>query len=93
MGSYLVALRNAPDAIIFSGGIGEKSVSLRASLVSQLSYLGIEADGRANQEASSSDDDVVQISTKDSKIKVLRVLTDEEGECASMAVSRFGKDV
>lgn len=90
IGSYLVPLQGKPDAIVFSGGIGEKSASLRASILSQLGWLGISVDQAANEKAGSSEEDVVQITSSESKIMACRVLTDEEGHCAQLAKQHFG---
>ncbi|KEI42549.1 uncharacterized protein L969DRAFT_91988 [Mixia osmundae IAM 14324] len=86
LGAYLVRLRCKPDAIVFSGGIGEKSVSLRASVVERISFLGVQIDSKSNEAASSSDEEVVKISSK-GDIEILRVLTDEEKVCAKYALS------
>ena len=92
IGAYLVPLQGAPDAIVFSGGIGEKSASLRASILRQVAWVGVRVDDEANEAAGASEDDAVLISsTKEgSRIKALRVLTDEEGVCAGMARDVFG---
>lgn len=91
LGAYLVALRNSPDAIIFSGGIGERSSSLRSSILKAIDYLGIEIDEKANEGAGEIQDGVVEITTKNSRVKALRVLTDEERQCADMAKEHFGE--
>ena len=89
----MIPLQGKPDAIVFSGGIGEKSSSIRSSILSQLSWLGIAVDDQANEKAGSSEDDVVQITAKHSKILACRVLTDEEGTCALLAKKQFGESV
>lgn len=43
-----------------------------------------------NEKAGEMEDKVVEITKKESKIKVLRVLTDEEKQCADMARDEFG---
>lgn len=91
LGSYLVALRNQPDAIIFSGGIGERSSYLRSRIIQAIDYLGISIDEQINEKAGEMDEKVVEITKKESKIKVLRVLTDEEKQCADMAKEHFGE--
>lgn len=91
LGAYLVALRNSPDAIIFSGGIGERSSSLRSSILKAIDYLGIEVDEEINAKAGEKQEGVVEVTTKNSKIKALRVLTDEERQCADMAKAHFGE--
>lgn len=86
-----MALRNSPDAIIFSGGIGERSSYLRSSIVKAIDYLGIQIDDAINDKAGTMDEKVVEITKEGSKIKVLRVLTDEEKQCADMAKEAFGE--
>ena len=43
-----------------------------------------------NEKAGEMEDKVVEITKKESKIKVLRVLTDEEKQWADMARDEFG---
>ena len=47
IGGYVAAL-NGVDAIVFTGGIGEKSAKARADILQQFSYVGIEVDPEAN---------------------------------------------
>jgi len=91
IGSYLIPLKGKPDAIVFSGGIGEKSPDLRRSILGQLEYLGTKVDEEKNASAGESQEDVVEITGKESRVTALRVLTDEEGVCAQMAKERFGE--
>ncbi|KAL1843152.1 hypothetical protein VTJ49DRAFT_2902 [Mycothermus thermophilus] len=49
IGSYYVTLRGQVDALVFAGGIGERSDLLRAAVVDQVSCLGF----RLNEEANS----------------------------------------
>jgi len=51
IGSYLVAM-NGADALIFTGGIGENAVEIRAQICSGLENLGIEIDPAANMSSS-----------------------------------------
>jgi len=83
LGAYLLLLKNKPDAIIFSGGIGEKSAELRKDVVQELDYLDLKLDNTKTEH--DSEEVVYEISGKQSAIKVLRVLTDEELQCAEMA--------
>ncbi|MFA6928965.1 MAG: acetate kinase [Lentisphaeria bacterium] len=48
IGGYYLLLGGA-DAIIFTGGIGENSNSIRKSVVNQLAVYGCELDGEANK--------------------------------------------
>lgn len=54
VGSYYVALRGDVDALVFAGGIGEKSDRLRRVVVEQCSCLGFAIDHARNE---SQDDD------------------------------------
>jgi acetate kinase len=101
LGSYLLLLRNEPDAIVFSGGIGERAADLRTNVIRKIDYLGVRIDEKANEEASSKvGGEVVEIGRqqngssggegKKKGIVVLRVLTDEELVCAQMAKRVFG---
>ena len=44
----LAAAMRGVDAIIFAGGIGENSATLRAAVLSQLTWLGVQPDVVAN---------------------------------------------
>jgi acetate kinase len=50
LGAYLVLLGGA-DAIVFTGGIGENSATMRAAICANLEWLGIELDPTANANA------------------------------------------
>ncbi len=50
LGAYLVLLGGA-DAIVFTGGIGENSVRMRAAICDNLEWLGIQLDPTANEGA------------------------------------------
>jgi acetate kinase len=50
LGAYLVAL-NGADAIIFTGGIGENSATMRSAICASLDWFGIELDPHKNQSA------------------------------------------
>ncbi len=47
IGAYAVALGRV-DALVFSGGIGERSPRLRAAVLCDLQVLGVELDSEAN---------------------------------------------
>jgi acetate kinase len=49
VGSYYVTLRGNIDALVFAGGIGEKSARLRAAVADQLACLGFQLDAAANE--------------------------------------------
>lgn len=73
IGGYIAALGGA-DAIIFTGGIGENDAELRAYVMENLGYLGVSCDPDAN--AKRGED--IRVSTKDSKLAVWVIPTNEE---------------
>ncbi len=73
VGSYVAAM-NGVDAIAFTAGIGENVCIVREKVCSYLGYLGITLDKKANALRG----EEVEISTPDSKVKVLVVPTNEE---------------
>ena len=73
VGSYVAAM-NGVDAICFTAGIGENSPAVRELVCSYLGYLGITIDAEANKKRG--DDN--EITTADSKVKVLVIPTNEE---------------
>lgn len=75
IGSY-VAEMNGVDAIVFTAGIGENDRALREEVASELSYLGVDFDKNANDTIPSGT--VGEITTKDSKVKVYVIPTNEE---------------
>ncbi|CAC9974445.1 acetate kinase [Flavobacterium panici] len=79
IGSYTAAL-NGLDAIIFTAGIGENSSYMRKLICTDMDYFGIEIDPEKNQISSK---EIREISTSNSKTKVLVVPTDEEYEIAN----------
>jgi acetate kinase len=68
------------DAIIFTAGIGENSSYMRKLVCTDMDYFGIELDQEKNQIRSKT---IREISTPNSKTKVLVVPTDEEYEIAN----------
>lgn len=80
MGSYYVTLGGDVDALVFAGGIGEKSDKLRAAVVRQVACLGFGVDDGLNAKPIES---VVQdVGSKTAKHRTLVCLTDEQFEMA-----------
>lgn len=71
VGSY-VAVLNGVDAIVFTGGAGEKSPLIRKYLSENLSFLGSQIDEEKNNKNN------LDISSSDSKIKLFVIPTNEE---------------
>lgn len=74
VGAYLAVL-NGVDAIVFTGGIGENSDIMRKLVTEHMTAFGIEIDEKKNNVKAS---EIVDISSKKSKVKVLIVPTNEE---------------
>ncbi|MCI7691953.1 MAG: acetate kinase [Oscillospiraceae bacterium] len=74
IGSY-AAVMNGLDAVLFTGGIGENSDDLRADVCSNMEYLGIKLDEKANAGLRGK---LAKISAPDSKVQVWVVPTNEE---------------
>ncbi len=47
VGAYVAAM-NGVDAVVFTAGVGENSVTVRKMILDRLTYLGIELDEKAN---------------------------------------------
>lgn len=64
VGSYHLKLHGDVDALVFAGGIGEKGVQLRRIVAEKLRCIGYRTIERSkNEDANSTDDIVVDIST------------------------------
>ena len=70
-GAYATVLCGL-DAFVFTAGIGENSVPLRAALCSKLAWLGVKLDAQANTSGGP------RISTPDSGVSVWVIPTNEE---------------
>ncbi|HZW40057.1 MAG: acetate/propionate family kinase [Syntrophothermus sp.] len=71
IGSYAAAMGGV-DALVFTGGIGENSDLVRAEVCKDMEFLGIKLDLEKNKKK---EDD---LSVEGSKVKVLRIPTNEE---------------
>jgi len=73
IGAYAAAMGGV-DAIVFTAGVGENQVSMRAESCAGLEFLGIKIDAAKNNVRGKE----AEISTDDSRVKVWVVPTDEE---------------
>lgn len=73
IGAYIAALGGL-DGLVFTGGIGENSVEVRKEVCSNMEYLGIELDLEKNENPVG----MADISTEKSKVRILRIPTNEE---------------
>jgi len=84
IGSYYVSLHGKVDALVFAGGIGEKSDLLRKRVVEDCACLGFAVDGELNGRKI---EDVVQdIGAQGASHRTLVCQTDEQFEMARNCV-------
>ena len=86
IGAYNTVIGGA-DAIVMTGGIGENSSEVRERIVKRLVALGIKLDRKANKIRGT----LGVISTKDSKIPVVVIPTNEELAIAQDTARIVGK--
>lgn len=73
IGEYAAAM-NGIDAVVFTAGIGENNADVRESICTYLGYLGVKVDrGKNNCKGKA-----VDISSEDSRVRVLVIPTNEE---------------
>jgi len=83
MGAYS-ALLNGIDAIVFTGGIGEHSGTIREMVIEQVSSFNVGLNKRAN--ATCKGESPTIISTKDSRLRVVVMPTNEELMIATQSI-------
>ncbi len=83
IGAYTAAL-NGVDVLVFTGGIGENQKQTRDYICRGLEYLGVKYDAELNGKSRGEE---IEISTPDSKVRVVVIPTDEELTIASDTVA------
>ncbi|MBI1939047.1 MAG: acetate kinase [Ignavibacteriales bacterium] len=73
VGAYAAAMGGL-DMLVFTGGIGENSTLVRKDVCANMEFLGIKYDENLNNNVL----DECEITAPDSKVKVLRIPTNEE---------------
>ena len=73
IGGFAAAMGGV-DAVVFTGGIGENNPHYRTRVAEKLGFLGTAIDEEPNALRGKE----VEISTEDSKLKLLVIPTDEE---------------
>ena len=73
IGAYTAALGGV-DVIVFTGGVGENQTGTRERICKQLAFLGIEFDVEKNKIRG----EEIELSTPNSKVRVVVIPTDEE---------------
>jgi acetate kinase len=74
LGAYAAALGGV-DCIVFTAGVGEHDEYVRMSVVENLEFMGVIVDREKNDNLT---DGICEISTPESKVKVLVIPTNEE---------------
>ena len=78
IGAY-AAVMGGVDAVVFTGGIGENSATMRRRILQRLEFLGLRLDEDLNQDSQLSlERNANVISQENSRVSVLVVKTDEE---------------
>ena len=73
IGSYAAEM-NGVDAVVFTAGVGENGIGMRADIMANMDFLGMKLDEEANKVRGKER----VISTEDSKVKILLIPTNEE---------------
>jgi acetate kinase len=89
IGAYVAAMGGL-DAVVFTGGVGQGSAAVRALALQGLDCMGIQLDEAENRDAPGFEK-VCRVSTKDSKVTVLVVPTDEERMIAREALHALSR--
>ena len=83
IGAYTAAL-NGVDVLVFTGGIGENQKQTRDYICRGLEYLGVKYDAELNARSRGEE---IELSTPESKVRVVVIPTDEELTIASDTVA------
>ena len=75
IGAFATVL-GALDAVVFTGGIGERSDIIRARVCAQLGVFGVRISAERNATGGSSSNNL--ISTEDSRVNIMVIETNEE---------------
>ncbi len=89
LGAYAAALGGL-DAVAFTGGIGERSASMRGRICAGLEFFGLHIDADANQKADGKG--AARISSEGSSVSVWVIPTDEERQIAREVAGLLGAE-
>lgn len=87
IGSY-IAILGGVDALVFTAGVGENATHVRQPVIERLKGLGFELDEEANSKRSK---EPREISTPESKVRVLVIPTNEELAMAQETLAVISK--
>lgn len=85
IGSMIASLKGL-DLLVFTAGIGENAALLRKRVCEAFSFLGLKLERAKNESASHED---MELSCKDSKVKILLIHTQEAFEIARECWKKF----
>jgi len=85
IGAYSAVL-NGVDAILFTAGVGENDKLMRAAVCAEMDYLNIVLDPEKNNQYKG---ETLDISTAESKVRILVIPTNEEYEIASQCYAQL----
>jgi len=92
VGAYAAAMGGV-DAIVFTGGIGENSASMRERILQRLEFLGVQLDMDRNRRSKiAKDEEYAVISEPHSRVDVIVVKTNEERMIARETLRVVGDD-
>jgi len=81
IGEYLLELEYQVDALVFSGGIGENNVEIVKTITKNLESVGVILSDKSEE-----------LTTADSKVKVLQLKADEELAMAKKALAYYSEN-
>ena len=85
VGAYLAALEGAAEALVFTGGIGERSPEIRQRICAGLAWAGIALDAGSNARGEE------RIGASDSRLGVYALRSNEEALIAREALALVGR--
>ena len=74
IGSYAAAM-NGLDCVVFTGGIGENDARFRKMVCSNMDFMGLQLDDEKNTNCH---EDMADLSVDGSKVRILKICTNEE---------------
>jgi acetate kinase len=83
----MVVAAGGIDALVFTGGVGERAATVRALAAARLAFLGVEVDGPRNERAAADDD----LSTPSATVRTLVIETREDLEIARQVRAAAGE--
>jgi acetate kinase len=82
----MAAAMGGLDALVFTGGVGERAPTIRAAATERLAFLGIEVDANANRSAAGD----AEISARGAPVRALVITSREDLEIARQTREALG---